>query len=154
MTNINGPAHILSAVRREKRTLQSLPASRRLANNDEGRHVQRRLMEYGGVGSLSLLLDGQFARYRAYCRNEVQIERSLIGADRVVKNISGHPGCALEVASQLSLIGLTVSSLFGNHSKAAALRLVASLRSDWCRQFIIKLADESICRHRRSPRNL
>ena len=48
MTNIEEAARILSAARREKRLLQSLPASCKLANNDEALVVQRRIMELLG----------------------------------------------------------------------------------------------------------
>jgi 2-keto-4-pentenoate hydratase len=45
MTNVEEAARILSAARREKRLMQSLPASCKIANNDEALVVQRRIME-------------------------------------------------------------------------------------------------------------
>src|SRR5262245_7353766 len=48
MTNIEEAARILSAARREKRLMQSLPASCRVASNDEALVIQRRIMELLG----------------------------------------------------------------------------------------------------------
>jgi 2-keto-4-pentenoate hydratase len=48
MTNIEEVARILSTARRDKRLLESLPASCKVANNDEALVVQRRIMELLG----------------------------------------------------------------------------------------------------------